>query len=54
MTGYSLRPDAFGPGQHDALAARSGLVLEDRWSTWDQHPFSPGDRYAVAVHRREI
>jgi SAM-dependent methyltransferase len=62
VTGYSLRSlpslppgaDAFGPRQHDVLAARSGLVLEDRWSTWDKHPFSPADRYAVAVHRREI
>jgi SAM-dependent methyltransferase len=58
VSGYSLRTlagvDAFGPRQHDVLAARSGLVLEDRWSTWDKHPFTPADRYAVAVHRREI
>jgi len=54
VTGYSLGSDGFGPRQHDVLAARSGLVLQDRWSTWDKDPFSPGDRYAVAVHRREI
>jgi SAM-dependent methyltransferase len=54
VTGYSLRPGAFGPLQHDPLAARSGLVLQDRWSTWDQNPFSPEDSYAVSVHRREI
>jgi SAM-dependent methyltransferase len=54
VTGYSLTPDGFGPRQHDTLAARSGLVLQDRWSTWDKHPYTPGDRYAVAVHRREI
>jgi SAM-dependent methyltransferase len=54
VTGYSLRPDGFGPRRHDALAAGAGLVLQDRWSTWDKHPFSPGDGYAVAVHRREI
>ena len=53
VTGYSLQPDGFGPRRHDALAARSGLVLQDRWSTWDRRPFSPRDRYAVAVHRRE-
>jgi SAM-dependent methyltransferase len=52
VTGYSVRPD-FDPRRHDTLAARSGLVLEDRWSTWDRGPFAPGDRYAVAVHRRE-
>lgn len=53
VSGYSLQPRGFGPGQHDALASGAGLVLEDRWSTWDRQPFSPGDRYAVAVHRRE-
>jgi SAM-dependent methyltransferase len=53
VTGYSLAPAGFGPRQHDALASRSGLVLQDRWSTWVREPFSPGDRYAVAVHRRE-
>ena len=53
VSGYSLRRAASVPRQHDALAARAGLVLQDRWSTWDRHPFSPGDRYAVAVHRRE-
>ena len=56
VTGYSLQQgaDAFGPRQNDSLAARSGLVLEDRWSTWDRRPSTPADRYAVAVHRREI
>jgi SAM-dependent methyltransferase len=56
VTGYSVRPgaEAFGPRRHDMLAARSGLVLEDRWSTWDKHPSTPADRYAVAVHRREV
>jgi SAM-dependent methyltransferase len=54
VTGYSVRPGGFGPREHDTLAARSGLVLQERWSTWDRRPFSPDDRYAVAVHRREI
>ena len=54
VTGYSLRPDGFGPGQHDSLAAGAGLVLRDRWSTWDKAPYAPSDAYAVAVHRREI
>ncbi|MFZ0249765.1 MAG: class I SAM-dependent methyltransferase [Acidimicrobiales bacterium] len=54
VTGYSIRPDTLGPRHHDTLAAESGLVLEARWSTWDGRPFARGDRYAVAVHRREI
>ncbi len=53
VTGYSLQSDGFDPLRHDTLASRSGLVLQDRWSTWDRRPFSPRDRYAVAVHRRE-
>lgn len=53
VTGYSLHPDGFDTRRHDTLAARSGLVLQERWSTWDRRPSSPRDRYAVAVHRRE-
>jgi SAM-dependent methyltransferase len=53
VTGYSLQPDGFGPTQHDALATRAGLTLQDRWSTWDRRPYAAGDRYAVAVHQRE-
>jgi len=53
VAGYSLRPGGFGPDEHDDLAARCGLVLEDRWSTWDRRPFGPGDNYAVSVHRRD-
>jgi SAM-dependent methyltransferase len=54
VTGYSLRPGAFAPHDHDVLAARAGLVLQDRWSTWGRAPFSPSDSYAVSVHQREI
>jgi SAM-dependent methyltransferase len=52
VTGYTLRPGGFGPTEHDALAERVGLELEERWSTWDRHPFSTDDDYAVSVHRR--
>jgi SAM-dependent methyltransferase len=53
ISGYSLRRGGLGPSEHDALAAGAGLVLEDRWSTWDRRPFGPGGDYAVAVHRRD-
>jgi SAM-dependent methyltransferase len=52
VAGYSLRPGGLGPAEHDALAAEAGLVLEDRWSTWDRRPYGSGDDYAVSVHRR--
>jgi SAM-dependent methyltransferase len=51
VAGYSLRPGGLQPSVHDAYAAAAGLVLEDRWSTWDRHPFDPTDAYAVSVHR---
>jgi len=50
VSGYTLRPGGFGPDRHDTLASRSGLTLQDRWSTWDKQAFTPGDSYAVAVH----
>ncbi len=52
VAGYTLQRGGFGPADHDTLAARAGLELEDRWSTWDRHPFSQHDDYAVSVHRR--
>ncbi|HVT42032.1 MAG TPA: class I SAM-dependent methyltransferase [Acidimicrobiales bacterium] len=52
VAGYSHRPGGLDPARHDAYAAAAGLELEDRWSTWDRRPFTEGDDYAVAVHRR--
>jgi SAM-dependent methyltransferase len=52
VAGYSLRPGGLQPSGHDAEATAVGLVLEDRWSTWDRRPYAPSDAYAVSVHRR--
>jgi SAM-dependent methyltransferase len=52
VAGYSLRPGGLQPAGHDAHATAASLELEDRWSTWDRHPSSPADTYAVSVHRR--
>ncbi len=43
--GYTL-------AEYDRDAARAGLVLEDRWATWDRGPFGHGGDYAVSVHHR--
>ncbi|HEY2214806.1 MAG TPA: class I SAM-dependent methyltransferase [Acidimicrobiales bacterium] len=51
VAGYSLRPAAFGVGEHDAAAERSGLTLLHRWSTWDRRPFEVDADYAVSVHQ---
>ena len=37
-----------GPGVCEA-----GLVLVERWSTWDRTPFGPKDAYAVSQHRHD-
>jgi SAM-dependent methyltransferase len=52
IAGYSLQRDGFSVTTHDELAARAGLILEDRWSTWDREPFGEGSTYAVSVHQR--
>jgi SAM-dependent methyltransferase len=52
VAGYSLRPGGLQPPGHDAYATAAGLVLEDRWSTWDRRPYASADSYAVSVHRR--
>ena len=52
VSGYSLRPGGLGVAVHDELATGTGLILEDRWSTWDRMPFTPDSDYAVSVHRR--
>ncbi len=38
---------------YDQLTASVGLTSVARWSTWEQAPWQPGDRYAVSVHRKE-
>jgi SAM-dependent methyltransferase len=52
VAGYSLRPGGLQPPLHDAHARAAGLELEDRWASWDRRPWTPGDDYAVSVHRR--
>jgi SAM-dependent methyltransferase len=41
----------YGVDDYDRDAHDAGLVLEDRWSTWDRAPFTEGADYAVSVHR---
>ncbi|HUQ62448.1 MAG TPA: class I SAM-dependent methyltransferase [Acidimicrobiales bacterium] len=43
--GYSL-------ADYDRSAEATGLVLADRFATWDREPFGDDGDYAVSVHRR--
>ena len=51
VAGFSLEPGRLDLETYDGHARAAGLVLGDRWATWDRQPFSGGN-YAVSVHRR--
>jgi SAM-dependent methyltransferase len=51
VAGFSLEPGRLDLATYDAHAGAAGLVLAERWATWDRQPFTGGD-YAVSVHRR--
>ena len=53
ILGFSLEagPTAVTLAEVDAAATNEGLVLEDRFATWERQPFAGGD-YAVSVYRR--
>jgi SAM-dependent methyltransferase len=51
IAGFQLGA-TLGLERYDAAAAEAGLVLEDRFATWDADPFVPSADYAVSVHRR--
>ena len=51
VAGFSLQPGRLDLAAYDGHARAAGLVLDERWATWDRRPFTGGD-YAVSVHRR--
>ena len=53
VAGFQLRPDRISLTRYDRYCADAGLVLAERWSTWDRHPWSEADDYAVSIHRRQ-
>lgn len=52
VAGFQLRADRISVPDYDRCCADAGLVLVERWSTWDRRPWSATDDYAVSVHRR--
>ena len=52
ISGCQLRAGWPSAADHDRWCAEAGLVLEDRFATWDGAPLGPSPDYAVAVHRR--
>ena len=51
LAGFSLDRGGVTLPEYDDLAARAGLNLVGRWSTWDRQPFAEGGDYAVSLHR---
>jgi SAM-dependent methyltransferase len=51
INGFQLSTSGPTLAELDRRAAESGLLLEDRYATWERTPFMPGDRYAISVHR---
>ena len=51
VAGFSLEPGRLDLETYDGHARAAGLVLDERWATWDRQPFDGGN-YAVSVHRR--
>lgn len=51
ISGHSLKAGEVPFADLDGWAARSGLELAERWSTWQRAAFRPGGDYSVSVHR---
>lgn len=52
VAGFQLQPGRLAIDRYDEMCAAVGLVLSQRWATWDRQPWSAGGEYAVSVHRR--
>lgn len=54
VAGFQLVPGGLTLAHYDAYAAQAGLVLAERWATWERQPWYPTSDYAVSVHRRPM
>jgi SAM-dependent methyltransferase len=52
IAGFQLMAGRLAIERYDAIAADAGLVLSERWSTWDRDEWVAGGDYAVSVHRK--
>lgn len=52
VAGFQLRDDGLSLSEYDAHCAAAGVVLVDRFATWQRAPYAGGD-YAVSVSRLE-
>jgi SAM-dependent methyltransferase len=52
IAGFQILPGRLTIQRYDEIADLAGLVLAERWSTWDCDTWDAGHDYAVSVHRR--
>jgi SAM-dependent methyltransferase len=52
VAGFQVTPGRLSLDLYDELAGAAGLVLAERFATWDRKPWAPGGDFAVSVHRR--
>lgn len=50
VAGFQVEAGRLDLATYDAHAEAAGLVVAERWATWDREPFTGGN-YAVSVHR---
>ena len=50
VAGFQIGRAAFGLAQYDASATAAGLVLRERWATWEGAPWTAASQYAVSIH----
>ncbi|HUF53041.1 MAG TPA: methyltransferase domain-containing protein [Dehalococcoidia bacterium] len=51
IAGFQLQTGRLTLARYDELAEAAGLVLAERWATWDCAPWLEGGDYGVSVHR---
>ena len=51
VAGFSIRPGGYGTDDLDEHADAAGLIVAERWATWDRQPWHEGGDYAVTVLR---
>jgi SAM-dependent methyltransferase len=51
IAGFQLQGGWPSVADYDRWCREAGLIREARYATWDRHPFTDTDSYAVSVHR---
>lgn len=54
IAGFQLQAGWPSLADYDRWCESAGLVLETRYATWDRHPATETDTYAVSVHRARL